>query len=275
MLSLFRKYVDSGKIKEAIMVGQNMINKAPGDKSSFELYFSFLCKLAETLPSLDERIQFFDQANVLLSFHIENAKLDEGTIDEVNAHQSRLDAIRVSIQSEQEARQKAEEENTHRNNDNQLKKLYALKDALVSAATKEDFDKILKEIRDTDLLIDKSSLNEKQNEAYDDLAQENTEIMSEKMREFEHNERVGYNKEAAESFRKAFKTFEGNEEKYKNQTQLFSLASTTLFAYDAAKLFNETLIYYNHVYSYIFSKLDDDGKFALTKYSIECERNRR
>lgn len=35
------------------------------------------------------------------------------------------------------------------------------------------------------------------------------------------------------------------------------------------------LIFYNHVYSYIFSKLDDNGKLELTRYSIECERKLR
>ena len=53
------------------------------------------------------------------------------------------------------------------------------------------------------------------------------------------------------------------------------LVSSTLFAFDAGRLFNETLIYYNHVYSFIFGKLDDDGKLALTRYSIECERKMR
>ena len=80
---------------------------------------------------------------------------------------------------------------------------------------------------------------------------------------------------AVEAFEKAFRSFKADESKFKNQTQLFSLVSTTLFAYDAAKLFNETLIYYNHVYSYIFGRLDDEGKLALTKYSIECERKMR
>ena len=95
------------------------------------------------------------------------------------------------------------------------------------------------------------------------------------MRELEYKKNVAYNKQAADSFAKAFNQFRNNESKYKNQTQLFSLVSTTLFAYDASRLFNETLIYYNHVYSYIFSKLDDDGKLALTRFSIECERKLR
>lgn len=247
MLSLFNNYADSGKIREALMVGQNMINKAPDDKIAFKSYFLFLCKLAESLPALDERVQFFEQASIVLSFFVENAKLDEETVDEAVMYQNRLEVIRTNIQAAQDTRQKNEEEETHKRNDALLKKLYGLKGKLVSTETKEAFDKTLKEIRDVDLLIDKTSLTEKQNEAYDDLAKENTEIMSEKMRELEHKDRIDYNKRAAESYRKAFTLFQGNEDKYKNQTQLFSLASTNLFAYDASKLFNETLIYYNHV----------------------------
>ena len=275
MLSLFKQYADSGKIREALMVGQNMINKAPEDKQSFETYFSFLCNLAKSLPALDDRMRYFDQANIVLSFFVENAKLDKETIEEVVMCQNWLEGIRKNIEVDQETRNQKETEETRRKNDAQLKRLYVLKDELCRTKTKEDFDKVLKDIRDVDALIDKSSLTEKQNEAYDDLTKENTEIMNEKMRELEHKDRIDYNKRAAESYRKAFKLFQSNESKYKNQTQLFSLASTTLFAYDASKLFNETLIYYNHVYSYIFAKLDDDGKLALTKFSIECERNLR
>lgn len=74
------------------------------------------------------------------------------------------------------------------------------------------------------------------------------------------------------AFNSAFTSFKNNESRYKDKSQLLGLVSTTLFAYDAGRLFNETLIFYNHVYSYIFNKLDDNGKLELTKYSIECER---
>ena len=65
MLSLFEKYINENRITEAILVGQNMLNKNPGDKTVFDAYFSFLCKLAETLPALEERKQFVDQANIM------------------------------------------------------------------------------------------------------------------------------------------------------------------------------------------------------------------
>lgn len=119
-------------------------------------------------------------------------------------------------------------------------------------------------------------MTDEQKAHYDQINKECTACISDKMREMEHVNNVAYNKKAVDAYDSAFKKFKGDENKYKNnQTQLFALVSSTLFAYDAARLFNESLIYYNHVYSYIFSKLDDDGKLALTRFSIECERKQR
>jgi Ca2+-binding EF-hand superfamily protein len=115
-------------------------------------------------------------------------------------------------------------------------------------------------------------LDDQQSAAYDKLTKEHTALISEKMRKIEYQKNTSYNKEAVESFSKAFQLFKSDESTYKNQTQLYKLASQNLFAYDASRLFNETLIYYNHVYTYIFSKLDDDGKLHLTRFSIECEK---
>lgn len=99
--------------------------------------------------------------------------------------------------------------------------------------------------------------------------------ISAKMRQLEYKDNIDYNKKAVNAYNSAFTSFKNNESRYKDKSQLFGLVSTTLFAYDAGRLFNETLIFYNHVYSYIFSKLDDNGKLELTRYSIECERKLR
>lgn len=44
--------------------------------------------------------------------------------------------------------------------------------------------------------------------------------------------------------------------------------------FDASRLYNETLVYYNHVYNYILNELSDEEKFTLTKYAVMCERKR-
>ena len=111
--------------------------------------------------------------------------------------------------------------------------------------------------------------------AYDQLNKSCTDTISAKMRQLEYKDNIDYNKKAVNAYNSAFTSFKNNESRYKDKSQLFGLVSTTLFAYDAGRLFNETLIFYNHVYSYIFSKLDDNGKLELTRYSIECERKLR
>ena len=47
-----------------------------------------------------------------------------------------------------------------------------------------------------------------------------------------------------------------------------------MFSFDATRLFSETVIYYNQVYSYIFSVLSDEDKLALTKVAINSQKKR-
>ena len=155
-----------------------------------------------------------------------------------------------------------------------LTEIYNLKNKLSSAKEKDEFDGILEKLGEADIKINKDALTEDQQRRYDELTKECTDLISQKMRELEHRNNMAYNKRAVSSYADAFSRFKRDESKYTQESQLYALASETLFAYDAARLFNETLVYYNHVYSYIFSKLDDSGKLALTRFSIECERKR-
>lgn len=275
MLELFNTYKNAGKISQALMVGRNEFNRNSDNAEVFDAYFSYLCTLAETLPALADRSHFADQANVALSFYIENAVLTESVVDDIMAYQSRIDSIYGAIAKDQQEKADKQRNEIQHHNSECLKNLYTLKDKLRTASSKEEFDELLIQIGRVDAKIDKESFTEEQSDTYDTLTKEHTDLISSKMRELEYKKNVAYNKQAADSFAKAFHQFRNNEGKYKNQTQLFSLVSATLFNYDASRLFNETLIYYNHVYSYIFSKLDDEGKLALTRFSIECERKLR
>lgn len=63
MNPMFNEYKDAGKIQEALLIGRNMVNKAPGDSECVNAYLDFLLMLAEKLPRTDERKSFADQAN--------------------------------------------------------------------------------------------------------------------------------------------------------------------------------------------------------------------
>lgn len=275
MLSLFEKYKNDGKITEALLVGRNLFNRNSGDEIIFSAYFEYLCTLAETLPSLADRINFAEQASVALAFYSENAELTSESVDALSGQQQRIDGILSEIESTKAKRVADERAEIEAHNSECLKKLYSLKDEMHRATTQDEFDKILVKIGETDTAMDKDEFTDEQSSIYKSLTKGHTELISEKMHQLEHIKNIAYNKQAADAFASAFDRFRKDENKYRNQSQLFLLASTTLFAFDASRLFNETLIYYNHVYSYIFSKLDDDGKLALTRYSIECERKLR
>lgn len=275
MLSLFEEYKSNNMIAEALMVGHNLFNKHPGNEEVFTAYFSFLCSLAETMPSFADKMNFAEQADVALAFYTENAALTKASVEAIGRDKSRLVAIYESLDATKAEKVAAEQAAVEQHNSECLKKLYALKDALQGAKTQSEFDNLLLQVGKLDEDIDKAAFTEEQDSIYQSLTKEHTDLISAKMRQLEHAANVAYNKKAADAFASAFQSFRKDESKYKNQTQLFALASSTLFAYDASRLFNETLIYYNHVYSYIFSKLDDDGKLALTRYSIECERKLR
>ena len=275
MLKLFYDYKNTGKISEALLTGHNLFSRNPANTEIFTAYFEYLCSLAESLPALEERQDFAGRAAIALDFFSENSELSAEIVVDIIEHRQKLSRIINSITSSVKKKADTLNEENARNNGTCLKELYTYKDQLQNANTQEKFDNILVEIGRIDSKIDNDSMTSEQNTVYVALTKELTELISSKMREIEHKNNIIYNSQAVDSFAEAFKRFKEDENKYKNQTQLFSLASKTLFAYDASRLFNETLIYYNHVYSYIFSKLDDDGKLTLTRYSIECERNLR
>jgi hypothetical protein len=275
MMKLFEQYKNSGKITEALLVGRNLFNRYPSNREVFNSYFDFLLFLAENLPSLSEKKDFAGQAGTALAFFSENAEVDAEVVNSISEHQQRLASVYSVIQAQKQEEQEKYNSAVNSENNSCLKQLISLKDKLHLANSQTEFDAILLEVGKIDTKIDKSAFDEKQAALYDRLTKEHTGLISDKMHELEYRKNTEYNKKAAEAYSEAFKHFNADEYRYKNQTQLFELASKSLFAYDASRLFNETLIYYNHVYTYIFSKLDDDGKFNLTRFSIECEKKLR
>ena len=259
MNPMFNEYKDAGKIQEALLIGRNMVNKAPGDAECVNGYLDFLLMLAEKLPRTDERKSFADQANLVLSFYEENADLTDDIINDIHVYHNRLGAVVTDIaQLEQEEYEK-QKRAIEATNTTQIKKLYTIKQKLENAKTHAEFDKLLQEISAVDAEIDHDNLTSEQKTHYDQLNKSCTDTISAKMRQLEYKDNIDYNKKAVNAYNSAFTSFKNNESRYKDKSQLFGLVSTTLFAYDAGRLFNETLIFYNHVYSYIFSKLDYNG----------------
>lgn len=125
MNPMFNEYKDAGKIQEALLIGRNMVNKAPGDSECVNAYLDFLLMLAEKLPRTDERKSFADQANLVLSFYEENADLTDDIINDIHVYHNRLGAVVTDIaQLEQEEYEK-QKRAIEATNTTQIKKLYA------------------------------------------------------------------------------------------------------------------------------------------------------
>ena len=56
--------------------------------------------------------------------------------------------------------------------------------------------------------------------------------------------------------------------KYKDESTLKALMTTKFFAFDTSKLFNESLVFYNHVYSLVFQEASDHLKYKLTEWAL-------
>ncbi|ALF20341.1 hypothetical protein LDJ93_09235 [Fusobacterium nucleatum] len=275
MISLFNEYKNSGRITEALMIGRNMVNKSPDNLEYIDIYTDLLFSLAEKLPSINERKIFIDQLNVAITFFEENTKLTKDIINRIMLYREHLNKIILEIERLENKKIKEELAEIEIKNTKNIEELYKIRENFKSIKTQEEFDIILEKIATIDLNINHDYMTSEQKKHYNQLNKECTENISAKIHELEYIKNIEYNKNAVNAYNIAFQKFKIDENKYKNQTQLFQLVSSTLFAYEASRLFNETLIFYSHVYSFIFSKLDDEGKFFLTKYSIECQKKWR
>lgn len=276
MSELFAQYKADRKFAHAMIVAQNEFNRNPESLESFKQYFSFLCELGQTETNLEEREDYIRRAEAALTFYQENAALSETVVNQILEYQTVLDEVAEHLFAEREERYQKAVAAAEADNNVLLKQLFDLLDSIREAKTREEFDRALCQVKSLDDKLDKDIFTQDQIQTYDTLTRAHTDTVSNKMRELERAENISYNNEAVASFYSAFKKFKENEGQYvKNEEKLKELACSFLFPFDTGRLFSETLIYYNHVYGYIFSKLNDDGKLKLTKLSVECERKKR
>ena len=92
------------------------------------------------------------------------------------------------------------------------------------------------------------------------------------MEEINRNELLEYNKRAVASFNDVFKAFKKEPSKYKDESVLKAQMTSKFFAFDTSKLFNESLVFYNHEYSLVFQETSDTLKFKLTEWALNTTK---
>lgn len=272
-MELFETLKKSDNIWDAQIVGKNLFCKNPDSCGAFGQYFDFCIKIAGYPVELESRSFFVSEAELALNVFSEKVNISEETLAIIQQKRNELLQVASEI-NDLVAKGETEDYNRRiKANNDCLSKLSRLKGDLFKATTQTSFEKALEEISVIETSLEKALLTESQITLYNALTKEYSEIVSKKMAELSYSEDVAYNKDAVESFKKSFTLFKSNESKYsEHDNNLYELVSKYLFAYDAKRLFNETLIFYNHVYSYIFNKLDDDGKYRFTQFSLDTPK---
>ena len=273
MLNLFNKYKDEGNLQATLFVGSNLLNRYPGNYDVFTAYYDFLCFLCEKTVILEEKVDFARQAGAVLVYFSENVELCEEMVNKISDHKARLAIINRDIETQNEFENTQKVEAIQSENNRILSDIFKEKDKIRQSKSQNSASEAYRELMKLDASINKDFLSERQFEQHQDITKDIISLISEKTREFEYAENVEYNKQAVDSFNKTHEGFNSNKEYYtKNQTALYNLVAKGLFAYEGSRLFPEVSTYFAHIYSYIFGNLDDNGKFAITRWSIECKK---
>ena len=243
-----------------------MFNKSPGDRECFEPYFLLLAELASE-GETDQRSSFLQQAMAAIAAFSESTDLTKEAVEYIREKEALMEDTYNKIEAEKERLKRGFIKEKIQFNDDALSLIEKLLSQLNSVNSDGEFEKIIKKLGDVDSSIDKEYLSERQLTKYSELTRTSSSLVSGKMAFFENERNKEYNLKAIEAYEKVFNMFKDNEilDSHKEIIK-------NLFVFDASRLYNETLVYYNHVYNYILSKLSDDDKFLLTKYAILSEK---
>lgn len=268
MLELFYEYSNAGKIKQALLVGQNYVNQNAGDKQIFEVYFDYLLSLAKD-GEIGRAQSFLHQSAAALTFFAENVKMEKEVVEFIMKKEEELNEVSdFLLEREQELkREKIKNEVIY--NDDALSLLKQLLEKITKCENEYDFNVLVNDLGRIDQSINRERLSSSQEKKYVELTKKTSEVVSARMSYFDRIKNRDYNIKAIEAYEKVFNMFKSGEVVANHKDALKSL-----FVFDTSRLSNETLVYYNHVYNYILGKLSDEDKFIMTKYAIMCEKKR-
>ena len=268
MMQLFNEYIAKGKVKQALLVGQNLFNNNQNNIKVFESFFDYLLVLAEK-SSLDKAKSLIQQAIGVLALFSENVDITERTVEYLVQKEEDLSCVTQKIiDREESARRERITEEVKYHND-ALDILEQLLTKMTNCNNESDFNVLLNDLGRVDQSINRDRLSSTQENKYLMLTKKSSEVVSVKMASFEKKRNRDYNLKAIESYERIFNMFKNRKVVGDHKEVLKGL-----FVYDASRLYNETLVYYNHVYNYVLNKLSDEEKFTMTKYAIMCEKMR-
>lgn len=256
----------TGNYANTFLVGNNLFSKYSDNEQLFGKYINFLFEYYSNVKKDDSLLELIGS---VISRYSEKTELSMSKISLIRNYEAKLNAF---IQESEIARENEKRDSLKKvivKNDDNLNLIKTVVNKLSRVTSENEFNLLLEDIRKLDSSLDINNFVERQKNEYDELTKASTKIIDEKMRFFEYQKNVEYNKQALNSYERIFNIFKNG-----NSGGYGSGLIKELFEYDPSRLFNETIVYYNHVYNYILSKLGDEDKLAITKLAIMCEKKR-
>lgn len=272
MTELVNKLKAEGNFVDAYLVAKNNLSRNIGDYSMFQQFIDLALELAMYDVVFDERKQYASDAQTALVMFSEAAELDENIIVRIREARIRIGTVIDKILSAEQAEIVAANRKVQDENTVYLTQLVAIYDAIVAARSQKEFDDALAQVSEVEAKLYKEAFSADQETTYEKLTRQYSELISKKMEEINRSELLEYNKRAVASFNDVFKAFKREPSKYKDEGVLKALMTTKFFAFDSSKLFNESLVFYNHVYSLVFQECSDSLKFKLTEWALNTTK---
>ena len=274
MNELYTKLQDDNHLFDAYFVIKNDLSHNPGDIEIFKTFMDLALRIASFDMEFNARRKYLSEADMALTIFSESVEMtDESIIGLIKDYSSKISKASIALQKEEEKSIYELEESKRQGNQKLFEELSDIYKKMESINSQKELDDILQNIADIEAQIDKRVFSVTQQQTYESLTQGFSKLISEKMEDINHLELLNLNKEAIENFKLVFDKYNEKKSFYnKNEADLKALVTKYLFAYDSRQLFNESLIYFNHVYSTIFNGVDDDLKFKSTEWSITADK---
>ena len=269
---------DTGSdFREAYIVIKNQYSRHPDNKELFCAYIDYTLEIAGFDMEFSDRKSYLEEAFAALNIFSESVEITEEVLELIKEKGDELKQSLSKINQDENSFYEKKKVKIQTTNESILNELHELCNSIPTKQTKEEFDELLNKIAQKEERLLQDMLTNNQNETYRMISKKCSDHISSKMEELNYQQLMEYNKRAAKSFKTAMDSFTDKPSKYKDKDNfgnLRNLVKTHLFSYNTKDLFNETLIYYNHVYSYIFNEVDEDLKFKLTEWSLETKERR-
>lgn len=272
MSELVKRLQEEGRFVDAYIVAKNALSKDIGNAQLFQEFIDLALENAMYDIIFDERKQYVSDANSALALFAENVDMSETALALIKQAKTRVSDTFVAVCQAEDAFFAQQAESVREKNTELLNQLVDIYNRIKSAKDQSQFEKILSEVSQVEMQLVKEAFSADQQASYEMLSKSFSQAISEKMEELNRNELLDYNKRAVSCFNDVLQAFKRDSGKYKNESNLKALMTSKFFVFDSSKLFNETLVFYNHVYSVVFQDVNDALKFKLTEWAINTTK---